>query len=71
MAADSVLGQAKQYKGFSIDVLDALAKVLGFKYEIYQVEDGKYGSVQANGSWDGLIGELTQKACLHSKLIIY
>ncbi|XP_062861752.1 glutamate receptor ionotropic, delta-1-like [Trichomycterus rosablanca] len=61
MAAESILGQAKQYKGFSIDVLDALAKILGFKYEIYQVEDGKYGSLQPNGSWDGLIGELTKK----------
>ncbi|TTV58699.1 Glutamate receptor ionotropic, delta-1 [Bagarius yarrelli] len=62
MAAESMLGQPKRYKGFSIDVLDALAKTLDFKYEIYQVADGKYGSPQANGSWDGLIGELTNKA---------
>ncbi|KAG7328713.1 hypothetical protein KOW79_008657 [Hemibagrus wyckioides] len=61
MAAESTLGQPKRYKGFSIDVLDALAKTLGFKYEIYQVADGKYGSPQPNGSWDGLIGELTNK----------
>ncbi|KAK3538010.1 hypothetical protein QTP70_027330 [Hemibagrus guttatus] len=52
MAAESTLGQPKRYKGFSIDVLDALAKTLGFKYEIYQVADGKYGSAQPNGSWD-------------------
>lgn len=62
MAAESTLGQPKRYKGFSIDVLDALAKTLGFRYEIYQVADGKYGSPQPNGSWDGLIGELTNKA---------
>lgn len=62
MSAESTLGQPKRYKGFSIDVLDALAKTLGFKYEIYQVADGKYGSPQPNGSWDGLIGELTNKA---------
>lgn len=62
MAAESTLGQPKRYKGFSIDVLDALAKTLGFKYELYQVADGKYGSPQPNGSWDGLIGELTNKA---------
>lgn len=62
MAVESTLGQPKRYKGFSIDVLDALANTLGFKYEIYQVADGKYGSPQPNGSWDGLIGELTHKA---------
>lgn len=37
MVAENILGQPKRYKGFSIDVLDALAKSLGFKYEIYQV----------------------------------
>ncbi|XP_016297623.1 glutamate receptor ionotropic, delta-1-like isoform X2 [Sinocyclocheilus anshuiensis] len=61
MVAENILGQPKRYKGFSIDVLDALAKILGFKYEMYQVADGKYGSPQANGSWNGLIGELMGK----------
>lgn len=61
MVAENILGQPKRYKGFSIDVLDALAKVLGFKYEMYQVADAKYGSQQANGSWNGMIGELIGK----------
>uniref|UniRef100_A0A672NB84 Glutamate receptor n=1 Tax=Sinocyclocheilus grahami TaxID=75366 RepID=A0A672NB84_SINGR len=61
MVAENILGQPKRYKGFSIDVLDALAKILGFKYDMYQVADGKYGSPQANGSWNGLIGELMGK----------
>ncbi|XP_059374950.1 glutamate receptor ionotropic, delta-1-like isoform X3 [Carassius carassius] len=61
MVAENILGQPKRYKGFSIDVLDTLAKILGFKYEMYQVADGKYGSPQANGSWNGLIGELIGK----------
>lgn len=50
MVADNILGQPKRYKGFSIDVLDALAKILGFKYDIYQVADSKYGSQLPNGS---------------------
>ena len=37
MVAENILGQPKRYKGFSIDVLDALSKSLGFKYDIYQV----------------------------------
>lgn len=61
MVAENILGQPKRYKGFSIDVLDALAKILGFKYDIYQVGDGKYGSALPNGSWNGMIGELIGK----------
>uniref|UniRef100_A0A3P9CT12 Glutamate receptor n=1 Tax=Maylandia zebra TaxID=106582 RepID=A0A3P9CT12_9CICH len=61
MVAENILGQPKRYKGFSIDVLDALAKILGFKYEIYQVADSKYGSRLPNGSWNGMIGDLINK----------
>lgn len=61
MVAENILGQPKRYKGFSVDVLDALAKILGFKYHIYQVADGKYGSALPNGSWNGMIGELIAK----------
>ncbi|XP_016089070.1 glutamate receptor ionotropic, delta-1-like [Sinocyclocheilus grahami] len=61
MVAENILGQPKRYKGFSIDVLDALAKILGFKYDIYQVADSKYGSQIPNGSWNGMIGELINK----------
>ncbi|XP_078251479.1 glutamate receptor ionotropic, delta-1-like [Rhinoraja longicauda] len=61
MVAENILGQPKRYKGFSIDVLDALAKNLGFKYEIYQATDHKYGSQLPNGSWNGMIGELINK----------
>lgn len=66
MVAENILGQPKRYKGFSIDVLDALAKILGFKYDIYQVGDGKYGSALPNGSWNGMIGELIGKVCVIS-----
>ncbi|XP_016422646.1 glutamate receptor ionotropic, delta-2 isoform X1 [Sinocyclocheilus rhinocerous] len=61
MVSENVLGKPKQYQGFSIDVLDALANYLGFKYEIYVAPDHKYGSQQADGTWNGLIGELVSK----------
>uniref|UniRef100_A0A4W3GXP5 Glutamate receptor n=1 Tax=Callorhinchus milii TaxID=7868 RepID=A0A4W3GXP5_CALMI len=61
MVAENILGQPKRYKGFSIDVLDALSKNLGFKYEIYQATDHKYGNQIPNGSWNGMIGELINK----------
>ncbi|KPP79706.1 hypothetical protein Z043_100692, partial [Scleropages formosus] len=68
MVAENILGQPKRYKGFSIDVLDALAKILGFKYEIYQVADSKYGTQLPNGSWNGMIGELINKASLSRRI---
>lgn len=61
MVSENVLGKPKKYQGFSIDVLDALANYLGFKYEIYVAPDHKYGSQQADGTWNGLMGELVLK----------
>ncbi|XP_076859711.1 glutamate receptor ionotropic, delta-2 isoform X2 [Brachyhypopomus gauderio] len=61
MVSENVLGKPKKYQGFSIDVLDALSNYLGFKYEIYVAPDHKYGSQQADGTWNGLIGELVFK----------
>ncbi|KAJ3604654.1 hypothetical protein NHX12_029394 [Muraenolepis orangiensis] len=61
MVSENVLGKPKKYQGFSIDVLDALANYLGFKYEIYVAPDHKYGSLQADGIWNGLMGELVFK----------
>ncbi|XP_064153353.1 glutamate receptor ionotropic, delta-2 isoform X2 [Anguilla rostrata] len=61
MVSENVLGKPKKYQGFSIDVLDALSNYLGFKYEIYIAPDHKYGSQQADGVWNGLMGELVFK----------
>lgn len=61
MVSENVLGKPKKYQGFSIDVLDALANYLGFKYEIYVTPDHKYGSLQPDGQWNGMIGELVFK----------
>ncbi|XP_042192639.1 glutamate receptor ionotropic, delta-2 isoform X2 [Callorhinchus milii] len=61
MVSENVLGKTKKYYGFSIDVLDALASYLGFKYEIYVAPDYRFGSQQPDGNWNGLIGELVFK----------
>lgn len=61
MMSENVLGKPKKYQGYSIDVLDALSNYLGFKYEIYVASDHKYGSLQPDGQWNGLIGELVSK----------
>lgn len=61
MVSENVLGKPKKYQGYSIDVLDALSNYLGFKYEIYVAPDHRYGSLQPDGQWNGLIGELVFK----------
>ena len=49
------------YKGYCIDLLNELARMLKFTYEIYPSPDGKYGAVTENGTWNGMVGELVSK----------
>ena len=46
-----------RYEGYCIDLLELIAKDIGFKYEIQLVEDGNYGA-EIDGTWNGMIGEL-------------
>jgi len=34
---------------------------MGFTYDIYEVEDGKFGSMQENGSWNGIVGDIVKE----------
>ncbi|XP_054163278.1 glutamate receptor ionotropic, kainate 2-like [Oppia nitens] len=47
-----------QFEGFSIDLIQELSKILHFKYEFRLVKDKGYGRPDANGTWNGMIGEL-------------
>lgn len=50
------------YEGFCIDLLKAIAKYIGFEYEIKVVEDGMYGSYdETTKEWNGIIRELIDK----------
>ena len=51
-----------QFKGFCIDILNEIANKMNFRYTIYKVPDNQYGSQNENGSWDGMIRELMDKA---------
>uniref|UniRef100_T1H2M0 Ionotropic glutamate receptor L-glutamate and glycine-binding domain-containing protein n=1 Tax=Megaselia scalaris TaxID=36166 RepID=T1H2M0_MEGSC len=49
----------ERYEGYSMDLIDAIAKQLGFKYVFKMARDGKYGGWDAEKkSWNGLIKEL-------------
>lgn len=47
-----------RYEGYMADLTRELAKRLNIRYTLKLVEDGKYGTYNANGSWDGMIGEV-------------
>jgi len=62
-------GNAK-YEGYCADLAEAIAKRLRefyhipFNYELSVVKDGLYGAKKDDGTWSGMIGELTRKAIL-------
>ncbi|XP_011247045.1 glutamate receptor ionotropic, NMDA 2C isoform X7 [Mus musculus] len=47
-------------KGFCIDILKKLAKVVKFSYDLYLVTNGKHGK-RVRGVWNGMIGEVYYK----------
>ncbi|XP_037035873.1 glutamate receptor ionotropic, kainate 1-like [Bradysia coprophila] len=57
LSEGEVLTGNARYEGYIIDLLDLLAKNLGFSYDVQIVEDHRYGAMH-NGKWDGLIGEV-------------
>lgn len=42
-------------------LISFLSETIGFKYEIVMPEDGKYGQLLPNGTWNGLIGLLQRR----------
>ena len=52
------------YEGYCINLLNELARVLKFTYEIYYSPDGMFGGLNENGTWNGMIGELVSKVCV-------
>lgn len=50
----------KGFKGYCIDLLDEIAKLVNFVYIIQEVEE-KVGQMDENGEWDGCIRQLIDK----------
>ncbi|XP_075058941.1 glutamate receptor ionotropic, kainate 2 isoform X2 [Mixophyes fleayi] len=57
--SDKPLYGKERFEGYCIDLLQKLSEILGFKYEIRLVEDGKYGvKDDATQQWNGMVREL-------------
>lgn len=61
---EGLTGNAR-YEGISMDIIDAIAKDLGFKYRFELVPDKEYGSLnKVTKQWNGLIRELREQVSL-------
>ncbi|KAK3099395.1 hypothetical protein FSP39_003765 [Pinctada imbricata] len=49
------------FEGYCVDLAEKVAESCNFDYDICLVKDGQYGKAMENGTWDGMIGELTKK----------
>lgn len=50
-------------KGFCIDILKRLAKIVVFTYDLYLVTNGKHGK-KIDGVWNGMVGEASLCLCV-------
>ncbi|KAG1670700.1 Glutamate receptor ionotropic, kainate 2 [Nymphon striatum] len=58
---DNLTGNERYY-GYGAELIEQIADVLGFKYELFEVEDKNYGMYnQETKEWNGLIRELIDK----------
>jgi ionotropic glutamate receptor len=49
------------FEGYCVDLIEEIRKLVGFEYEIYVAPDNKFGNMDENGQWNGMIKELTEK----------
>lgn len=57
--SDKPLYGNDRFEGYCIDLLRELSGILGFRYEVRLVEDGKYGALdEGTGQWNGMVQEL-------------
>lgn len=50
-----------RYEGYCVDLIEEIKKLVGFEYEIYVAPDNKFGNMDENGQWNGMIKELIEK----------
>uniref|UniRef100_A0AAQ5ZZA1 Glutamate receptor n=1 Tax=Amphiprion ocellaris TaxID=80972 RepID=A0AAQ5ZZA1_AMPOC len=57
--SDKPLYGNDRFEGYCIDLLRELSGILGFRYEVRLVEDGRYGALDdSTGQWNGMVREL-------------
>ena len=57
-AQGKILKGNDRYEGYCADLTNQIANFVGFDYEIRDVKDGKYGAMDENNTWNGMVGEV-------------
>ncbi|XP_023685836.1 uncharacterized protein grin2db [Paramormyrops kingsleyae] len=60
VAMEGMVPMKQCCKGFCIDILKRLARIVGFTYDLYLVTNGKHGK-KIDGVWNGMVGEVVYK----------
>ena len=47
----------RNYWGYEIDLLETVSGALDFTYTIVNPADGKWGHIEADGTWSGLVAD--------------
>ena len=50
-----------RFEGYCADLAEKIATAVGFNFELRLVTDGKYGAKMSDGTWNGMVGELTKR----------
>ena len=48
----------ENYWGYEIELLRSIAKILNFRYRFSNVEDGKWGHIEADTTWSGMVAQV-------------
>ena len=48
----------ENYWGYEIELLKSIAKKLNFRYTFSNVEDGKWGHIEADATWSGMVAQV-------------
>ncbi|GFN97075.1 glutamate receptor [Plakobranchus ocellatus] len=56
-----VVNGSVEYYGFCMDLAEELSRTMNFTIEWVEPPDGHWGAVDANGSWNGLVGQMQRE----------
>ncbi|XP_047486549.1 ionotropic receptor 25a-like isoform X2 [Penaeus chinensis] len=51
----------EEFYGYCIDLINEIKKIVNFEYEIAEAPDGKFGTMDENHEWNGMIKQLIDK----------
>ena len=60
-APTNIMDVNGMYEGFIVDLMNELAQIVGFRFRLVPVWDGKFGYRKPDGSWDGMVGEVLRR----------